>query len=77
MSQKYNKKLIEVAIPLEAIDATSAREQFIFAVATITGGFAYQPHYLLGSLLEREPSLLETATQVDLRRLLERAEGPR
>ena len=31
MTQTYKKKLIEVAIPLEAINAASVREKFGFA----------------------------------------------
>jgi superfamily II DNA or RNA helicase len=60
----------------EIITSLHEPEKFILAVVSVTGGFAHEPRYLRGPLLEREPSFLETAIQFDLRRLLERAEAP-
>ncbi|WP_413874609.1 protein NO VEIN domain-containing protein [Albidovulum sp.] len=61
----------------EVITSLHEPEKFILAIVSVANGFAHEPRYLHGPLLEREPSFLETAIQFDLRRLLERAEGPR
>ena len=60
----------------EIITSLHEPEKFILAVVAVTGGFAHEPRYVRGPLIEREPSFLETAIQFDLKRLLERAEGP-
>jgi SNF2 family DNA or RNA helicase len=60
----------------EVITSLHEPEKFILAVVAVTGGFAHEPRYLRGPLIEREPSFLETAIQFDLRRLLERAGPP-
>jgi hypothetical protein len=58
--KKYKKRLIEVAIPLEAINAASAREQ----------------RYVRGALSRRELSLEHKAIQFDVKNLLERVGTP-
>ena len=50
--------------------------KFILAIVQIDGRQARQPCYIRGPLVAREPSFLETATQFDLRRLLEQGEPP-
>lgn len=60
----------------EIITSLHEPEKFILAVVTVNGGFAHEPRYVHGPLIEREPSFLETAIQFDLRRLLERAAPP-
>jgi hypothetical protein len=60
----------------EIITSLHEPEKFILAVVAVNGGFAHEPRYVRGPLIEREPSFLETAIQFDLRRLLERAVPP-
>jgi Protein NO VEIN, C-terminal len=60
----------------EVITSLHEPEKFILAIVSVAGGFAHEPRYVRGALVEREPSFLETAIQFDLRRLLERAEAP-
>ena len=60
----------------EVITSLHEPEKFILAIVSVAGGFAHEPRYVRGPLVEREPSFLETAIQFDLKRLLERAEGP-
>lgn len=60
----------------EVITSLHEPEKFILAIVSVTAGFAHEPRYVRGPLVEREPSFLETAIQFDLRRLLERAEAP-
>lgn len=60
----------------EVITSLHEPEKFILAIVSVTAGFAHEPRYVHGPLVEREPSFLETAIQFDLRRLLERAEAP-
>ncbi len=60
----------------EIITSLHEPEKFILAIVSVTGGFAHEPRYVRGPLIEREPSFLETAIQFDLPRLLERAQGP-
>jgi hypothetical protein len=60
----------------EVITSLHEPEKFILAIVSVAGGFAHEPRYVRGALVEREPSFLETAIQFDLRRLLERAEVP-
>jgi superfamily II DNA or RNA helicase len=60
----------------EIITSLHEPEKFILAVVAVTGGFAHEPRYVRGPLIDREPSFLETAIQFDLRRLLERAVSP-
>lgn len=60
----------------EVITSLHEPEKFILAVVSVSGGFAHEPRYVRGPLIEREPSFLETAIQFDLRRLLERAVPP-
>jgi hypothetical protein len=60
----------------EVITSLHEPEKFILAVVSVSGGFAHEPRYVRGALVDREPSFLETAIQFDLRRLLERAEVP-
>jgi hypothetical protein len=43
---------------------------------SVADGFAHEPRYVRGALVEREPSFLETAIQFDLKGLLERAGAP-
>jgi len=61
----------------EIITSLHEPEKFILAVVSVTNGFAHEPRYVRGPLVEREPSFLETAIQFHLPRLLERAEAPR
>jgi superfamily II DNA or RNA helicase len=61
----------------EIITSLHEPEKFILAVVAVTGGFAHEPRYVRGPLIDREPSFLETAIQFHLPRLLERAEAPR
>jgi len=61
----------------EVITSLHEPEKFILAIVSVAGGFAHEPRYVRGPLVEREPSFLETAIQFDLPRLLERAEAPR
>lgn len=61
----------------EVITSLHEPGKFILAIVPVTGGFAHEPRYLRGPLVEREPSFLETAIQFHLPRLLERAEAPR
>jgi hypothetical protein len=60
----------------EIITSLHEPEKFILAVVAVNDGFAHEPRYVRGPLIEREPSFLETAIQFDLRRLLERAAPP-
>jgi superfamily II DNA or RNA helicase len=60
----------------EVITSLHEPDKFILAVVVVSGGFAHQPSYIRGPLVEREPSFLETAIQFNLPRLLERAEAP-
>jgi superfamily II DNA or RNA helicase len=60
----------------EVITSLHEPEKFILAIVSVAGGFAHEPRYVRGPLVDREPSFLETAIQFDLRRLLERAEAP-
>ena len=60
----------------EVITSLHEPDRFILAIVTVANGFAHAPHYVRGPLVEREPSFLETAIQFNLKRLLERAEGP-
>jgi hypothetical protein len=60
----------------EIITSLHEPEKFILAVVSVTAGFAHEPRYVRGPLIDREPSFLETAIQFDLNRLLQRAEGP-
>ncbi len=60
----------------EIITSLHEPDKFILAVVAVTGGFAHEPRYVRGPLIQREPSFLETAIQFDLKRLLERAEKP-
>jgi superfamily II DNA or RNA helicase len=61
----------------EVITSLHEPEKFILAIVSIANGFAHEPRYVRGPLVEREPSFLETAIQFDLPRLLELAEVPR
>jgi superfamily II DNA or RNA helicase len=61
----------------EIITSLHEPEKFILAVVSVTGGFAHEPRYVRGPLIDREPSFLETAIQFHLARLLERSEAPR
>ncbi len=61
----------------EVITSLHEPEKFILAIVSVTGGFAHEPRYVRGPLIEREPSFLETAIQFHLPRLLERGEAPR
>lgn len=60
----------------EVITSLHEPEKFILAIVAVADGFAHEPRYVRGPLVEREPSFLETAIQFDLRRLLERAQEP-
>jgi superfamily II DNA or RNA helicase len=60
----------------EIITSLHEPEKFILAVVAVTGGFAHEPRYVRGPLIDREPSFIETAIQFDLRRLIERAGAP-
>ena len=60
----------------DVITSLHEPEKFILAIVSVTAGFAHEPRYVRGPLVEREPSFLETAIQFDLPRLLERAEAP-
>ncbi len=60
----------------EVITSLHEPEKFILAIVSVAGGFAREPRYVRGPLVEREPSFLETAIQFDLAGLLERAESP-
>lgn len=60
----------------EVITSLHEPEKFILAIVSVAAGFAHEPRYVRGALVDREPSFLETAIQFDLRRLLERAEAP-
>ena len=60
----------------EVITSLHEPEKFILAIVSVPGGFAHEPRYVRGPLVEREPSFLETAIQFDLRRLIERAGAP-
>jgi superfamily II DNA or RNA helicase len=60
----------------EVITSLHEPEKFILAIVSVAGGFAHEPRYVRGALVDREPSFLETAIQFDLRRLLERAREP-
>ena len=60
----------------EVITSLHEPEKFILAIVSVTGGFAHEPRYVRGPLVDREPSFLETAIQFDLRRLIERAGAP-
>ena len=60
----------------EVITSLHEPEKFILAIVSVNAGFAHEPRYVRGPLVEREPSFLETAIQFDLRRLLERAGAP-
>jgi superfamily II DNA or RNA helicase len=61
----------------EIITSLHEPEKFILAVVSVTAGFAHEPRYVRGPLIDREPSFLETAIQFHLPRLLERAEAPK
>lgn len=61
----------------EVITSLHEPEKFILAIVSVNAGFAHEPRYVRGPLVEREPSFLETAIQFHLPRLLERAEAPR
>ena len=60
----------------EVITSLHEPEQFILAIVSVAGGFAHEPQYVRGPLVDREPSFLETAIQFDLKRLCERAGAP-
>ena len=60
----------------EVITSLHEPEKFILAIVSVAGGFAHEPRYVRGPLVDREPSFLETAIQFDLRRLIERAGAP-
>ncbi|MCD4661322.1 DUF3883 domain-containing protein, partial [Agrobacterium sp.] len=60
----------------EVITSLHEPEKFILAIVKVASGFAHEPRYLRGPLVEREPSFLETAIQFHLPRLLERATAP-
>lgn len=60
----------------EVITSLHEPEKFILAIVSVAGGFAHEPRYVRGPLVDREPSFLETAIQFDLRRLIERASAP-
>lgn len=61
----------------EIITSLHEPEKFILAIVAVAGGFAHEPRYVRGPLIDREPSFLETAIQFHLPRLLERAEAPK
>jgi hypothetical protein len=60
----------------EVITSLHEPEKFILAIVSVASGFAHEPRYVRGPLVEREPSFIETAIQFDLRRLMERAGSP-
>lgn len=60
----------------EIITSLHEPEKFILAVVPVSSGYAHEPRYIRGPLVEREPSFLETAIQFHLPRLLERAAAP-
>ena len=60
----------------EAITLLHEPGKFIRAVVAVSDGLAGEPHYLRGALDEREPPFDQTASQFNLRRLLERALAP-
>ncbi len=61
----------------EIITSLHEPEKFILAIVSVVAGFAHEPRYVRGPLIDREPSFLETAIQFHLPRLLERAEAPK
>ena len=61
----------------EIITSLHEPEKFILAVVPVSNGYAHEPRYVRGPLVDREPSFMETAVQFHLQRLLERAEAPR
>lgn len=60
----------------EVITSLHEPEKFILAIVSVSNGYAHEPRYIRGPLVEREPSFLETAIQFHLPRLLERAQAP-
>ena len=60
----------------EVITSLHEPEKFILAIVSVNAGFAHEPRYVRGPLVEREPSFLETAIQFHLPRLLDRATAP-
>lgn len=61
----------------EIITSLHEPEKYILAIVQIEGGYAQEPRYVRGALSDHEPSFEHTAIQFNLKRLLERAEGPR
>jgi superfamily II DNA or RNA helicase len=60
----------------EIITSLHEPEKFILAVVPVSNGYALEPRYVRGPLVDREPSFMETAVQFHLQRLLERATSP-
>jgi superfamily II DNA or RNA helicase len=61
----------------EIITSLHEPGKYILAIVQIDGGYAQEPRYVRGTLSDHEPSFEHTAIQFNLKRLLERAEGPR
>ncbi|WP_350303181.1 MULTISPECIES: DUF1156 domain-containing protein [Brucella] len=76
MTTPYKNKLIEVTIPLDAINAASPREKSIRHGhrSTLHLRWVQRSRYVRGPLVDRELSSLKTAIQFHLPRLFERAE---
>ncbi len=61
----------------EIITSLHEPDKYILAIVQIKDDFANEPMYVKGALQDHEPSFESTAIQFNLKRLLERAEGPR
>jgi len=53
----------------EIITSLNKGKDYLLAVVEIENGFAHQPIYIPGPLLDREPGFAETAVQLDWRKL--------
>jgi len=60
----------------EIITSLHEPDKYILAIVEVDAGFARQPRYVRGALVEHEPAFEHTAIQFNLRSLLDRAEEP-
>ena len=60
----------------EIITSLHEPGKYILAIVQIESGYAQEPRYVRGALSDHEPAFEHTAIQFNLKRLLERAEGP-
>ena len=74
MSAEYRKKLIEVALPLDAINKAAARDESILAIVELRGD-ASRVHYVR-TPFQREPDFGVTSCNYAIEELLQHATEP-